>query len=449
MQISKAKKFNERMGKRKSLAHGGRVKRQNFAAGGVGAALGTAAQGALSGGAAGIALGPVGAAVGAGIGAIGGFISSLMSGGSPQMPNITDPVTGAQITDAIGRVVASQDQLKGFADALQGANGVQNQSAVFNQLQAVTQGKGPNPAAAMLAESTGKNVANQAAMAAGQRGASANVGLMERENAQQGAATQQQAAGQGATLQATQSLNALNSSGQIAGQQVGETQNALSATNQAATTNQSNLLNAQTAYNNQLTGAQGNVNSSNTSLATAAMPGQNEALKGAVGAVGTAKTALGALGGNGTTGPNNGNNGNPVNSSGQPVSQNLSLPVNEAEGGLIHKPIEGPHVSHLANYLTMSKGGKVPAMVSPGEIYLSPEQAHRVVHDDADPLKIGEKIGGKAKVKGDSLKNDTVPKTLEQGGVVIKRSHTKNPETAKLFVHKSMMKHMKRPGGAK
>jgi hypothetical protein len=428
MDIAKKKLFNERMGKRQKLSHGGLVKRQKFATGGVTGALGSAAQGGATGAAVGSIIPGLGTAVGGAVGAVAGFLGNLFGGGGPQMPNITDPVTGAQITDANGRVVASQDQLKSFAQSLQGADGVKNQSLVFNQLQAVTQGKGPNPAAAMLAESTGKNVANQAALAAGQRGASSNVGLIERQNAQQGAQTQQQAVGQGATLQANQALNALNASGGIAAQQVGETQSALNASAETALNNQNQILNAQTAYNNQQVGGQGSVNAGNTSITTAQIPGQTSAISAVPAGIGDYKQSQAALN--------------------KPPIQADMMGNMMAEGGLVHKEIPGPHVSHVANYLAMAHGGKVPAMVSPGEISLTPEQVKEVIHDDADPLKIGEKIGGKAKVKGDSEKNDTVPKTLEEGGVIISREHAKNPEKAKLFVHKSVLKHMHKPRSA-
>lgn len=414
MDLVKAKRFNERMGKRPAFAKGGHVKRVNFSIGG-----------AVSTGASGAALGTaILPGIGTAIGAIGGFLAGLFGGGGPQMPNITDPVTGAQITDAAGRVVASQDQLSSFAQGLQGANGVQNQTAVFNQLQGVANGTGPNPAAAMLAQSTGQNVANQGALMAGQRGASSNVGLIARESAQQGAATQQQAVGQAATLESNQQLNALNSEGAIAGQQVGETQNALNASNTAASTNQGQLLNAEGQYNTNITGGQGNVNTGTVAQTGQLIDAGSGALKAGqaiANQAGATKVAT--------------------------ASTNAPPPVtNQAHGGLIHKPIPGPHISHLANYLTMADGGEVPAMVSPNEVYLSPEKVHQVIHEGANPLKIGEKIGGKAKVKGDSRKNDTVPKTLEEGGVVIPRSHVKNPEKAELFVHKAVLKHMKRPG---
>ena len=84
------------------------------------------------------------------------------------------------------------------------------QQGLANQLLAQSQGQGPNPAQAQLAQNTANNVATQGALMASQRGASANAGLMARQAAQQGAATQQAAVGQSATLQAQQQLAAQN-----------------------------------------------------------------------------------------------------------------------------------------------------------------------------------------------------------------------------------------------
>jgi hypothetical protein len=95
-------------------------------------------------------------------------------------------------------------------NALQGYGAEQTneaqQNAVAQQLLAQSQGQGPNPYTEQLAATTGQNVAQQAALMAGQRGAGSNVGLIARQAAQQGAATQQQAAGQAATMTAQQEL---------------------------------------------------------------------------------------------------------------------------------------------------------------------------------------------------------------------------------------------------
>jgi len=81
-------------------------------------------------------------------------------------------------------------------------------------------------------------------------------------------------------------------------------------------------------------------------------------------------------------------------------------------------------------------GGQVPAMVSPGEVYLPPSEVESV-KDGANAISSGRKISGKAKVKGDSIKNDTVSTTLEAGGIVLPRSVTQAkdaPAAAAKFV---------------
>lgn len=139
--------------------------------------------------------------------------------------------------NAVGMQGSALSQQQALNAQLANAGGVQNlsgalsaqqglaaqQQALASQYQDVASGTGYNPAMAQLNQATGQNIANQAALMAGQRGAGANVGLIARQAAQQGAATQQQAVGQGATMQAQQSLGAL--SGLAAQQQaIGSTQ---------------------------------------------------------------------------------------------------------------------------------------------------------------------------------------------------------------------------------
>lgn len=418
MDIQKQARFNEKMGKRTKLARGGMVKRQYFESGG------QVAMGTLSGAGTGAAIGSVvpgiGTAVGAVVGGVTGLLSGLFSGSGPQPPNITDPVTGQMITDANGNVVANQQALNAFATNLQGVNGAQNQQAVLSQLNAVANGTGPNPAQAQLAQATGNNVATTTAEMAGQRGASQNVGLIAREAGQQGAATQQSAAEQAATLQAQQSLGALGQEGAIAGQQVGEQQAAINAAAQNAQSNQNAILGAQQGFNNAITSGQASSNSANSQNLGTIAP----ILGGAI---------SGGLKGAGAGAVNASAPGSAAAPSGGAVSTTTFF-----KGG---KVCDGPHKTHIANYFAMKDGGKVPAMVSPGEVYLSPEKVKSVL-DGANPLKVGERIDGKASVKGDSRKNDTVPRTLEEGGVVISRTHTSSPEKAELFVRRAV--HMRK-----
>lgn len=122
-----------------------------------------------------------------------------------------------------GNLGSAYGQSQNLANQLGAYNGAQNlnsslaaqqalaqqQQGTLSQYQNIANGTGPNPAQAALNRSTGQNVANQASLMAGQRGAGANVGLIARQAAQQGAAIQQDAVGQSAALQAQQQLNAL------------------------------------------------------------------------------------------------------------------------------------------------------------------------------------------------------------------------------------------------
>ncbi len=110
---------------------------------------------------------------------------------------------------------SGQNALAGYGNFQQ--NQMQQQQ-LASALQGVQNGTGPNPAQAMLNQSTGQNVANQSALMAGQRGANANAGLLARQASMAGTNAQQQAAGQAANMQAQQSLNAMGQQSQLLGQ---------------------------------------------------------------------------------------------------------------------------------------------------------------------------------------------------------------------------------------
>src|SRR5882757_654543 len=105
----------------------------------------------------------------------------------PQQANIVNPVTGEQLANSYAGVSNSLGSQAQLLQALQAQNGLGNQSQVYGQLQGVANGTGPNPAQAMLSQSTGQNVANQAALIAGQRGAGANAGMIARQAGMAGA----------------------------------------------------------------------------------------------------------------------------------------------------------------------------------------------------------------------------------------------------------------------
>lgn len=313
-----------------------------------------------------------------------GFLSGLFGGNTG---------AGFQAQSAPIAQPGAIDQQQQFLNQLNAAGGIQNQQNVFNQLQGIASGQGPNPAQVMLNQATGQNIAAQASLAAGQRGAGTNAGLIARQAGQQGGALQQNAAGQGAVLQANQSLGALGQMGGIAGQQVGQQQNALSGLGQQ-----------QAQYNQQLLG-----NTQQMNTANAAIAGHNADFQG--------KLLMGALSG--------------LGAAGQSAASSSATPA--AAAAMAHGGKVEPRSSygrHLAGLGPMTaQGSTVPVMVSPGEKYLSPQQAQEVAQGSKSPME-GKTIPGKAKVKGDSLKNDVVPAQLEEGGVVIPKSILEGPNAA-------------------
>ncbi len=415
-------------------------------------------------------------------GSAGGAGGTGFSG--PQAATIQDPVTQAQIEQGYTGSQSAMDQQNSLLGALQAQNGLANQNQVFGQLQGVANGTGPNPAQAQLAQATGANVANQAAMAAGQRGAGANVGMMQRQAAQQGAGIQQNAAGQAATMQANQSLSALNQMGNLAGQQAGQQIGQTNANTQAQQAQYQSMLNAKQGVNNANVGMQSNINQANAGLAGQGMRNQGTMLGGIMNG---ASAVLGAFAGGGAVpdkahydmgGPimapggstsrfgqfvNNASAGPGIQSVGtigtgedayvpkidKPVKKETEEPEEAPEGQMAGgagdsvMPSNQPPIQlGTQGEMFAAQGGKVPALVSPGEQYLPPKDVKKVAKG-ADPLSTGERIPGKPKHPGNDYRNDTVKKTLEAGGIVIPNEvmQSKHPHwAAKKFVEAHMAK---------
>ena len=435
-----------------------------------------------------------------------------------------------QANQLYGQAQSGINQQQQFVNALQsqGTQGISSQSALSGMLMNQAQGGGPNPAQAQLAQATGANTANQAALMAGQRGAGSNVGLIARQAAQQGAANQQNAAGQAATMQAQQSLAAQQQLQNLAGTQVSQQGEALSNLNTQTQGEQGQILGAIGQLNNASVANTAQQNAANAGIQQIAAQGQQQLAGGVTQGLGNGLMAAGATGGQIT--PNHGfingrgyADGGPVipqdastqsaaapqksfvqkviapqqssnnTDQSQPFTQKANVPAMQGAGTAIGagaasglkslftpsdnatpmqttptasqadstmpdvttpqapakgansssiSPSEVANLSKLAMFA--AKGGKVPAMLSPGEVYLEPEQAKKVAKGKADPIKTGRHIPGKAKVKGDSLKNDIVPTTLDAGGVVIPRSvlSSKTPhKDAYKFVNAVISKH--------
>lgn len=354
------------------------------------------------------------------MGLFSGITDALGLGGSGSS-EFQSSVTPAQLTQGYNNTQTGLQQQQDLLKALQAQNGIANQSSVFGQQQDLAntlntqaQGGGPNPALAQLNQQTGNNVANQAALLAGQRGAGANVGLAARQIGQQGAGIQQQAVGQEATLQAQQQLAAQQQlqaqqaqMANLASTQVGQQQGSTNAYQQGAQNQYGSMIGGNAQDNTARIANQGQENGILGGLlggVSSALPGAIKGLGGLFGGAGGATAMAGgeAAGGAG-------------------LDAALMFASN---GGEIE-----PHLQAMRSiyHPHLAQGGKVPVMVSPGEKYLPPKEAKAVAKGKEDPMKAGKTFGGKAAVKGDSPKNDTVKTELETGGVVIPRSVMQSP----------------------
>ena len=594
MKASKKRSFNQKMGRGEPkylrLKNGG-VVRQKFADGGIPVNQNAAT---LSGPGMVGQNNAVNAAATGPLGAIGntlGLNDKFQAAGA----NLQAGTNNDQLNQAYTGAQNGINAQVGLANTFnpQAAQAVAQQGQLAGAYTNMMNGVGPNPATAELAQATGTNVANQAALMAGQRGAGANAGLIARQNAQQGAATQQQAVGQAATLQAQQAIAAQQNLAALSAQQAGQAAGSTTALNQAQQNEQNILQGANTAYNNAAVGMQSNINNVNAQTA-AANQNMNANILGGIGSMvsgasGPIASMFGAKGGRVPQDLEFASGGqiaaNPLTAviaqpqqmqapgagytpvsmpmSGPQMAAPIQLPqptenfskdvqnvkdankkkadtnkqqsdaANQrvdqqfaqspgadslqmpafgsssrfahADGGEIEsgytQPADsssGPNVPststlpadtvNFAQAWAPSKGGGggggmggimalaalsdggnihpahdpmyfhkyfgggdvegkgVPALVSPKEVYLSPDKVHKVVHEGADPMKIGYQFPGQDKVKGkNSKKNDFIKTTLQEGGVIVPISvtqHRKAPEKSREFV----LKHMRKPG---
>lgn len=162
---------------------------------------GTAAAGALSGAGSGALIGSVVPGIGTALGALGGGliggIAGLFSGDSYNMPDPYNP-----------QDVQNNEQ--------QEQNNYQSEQGLEGELQQQAVGGGPNPAQAMLNQTTTQNNNYAQGIAASQRGL--NPALAARMAMQAQSKNNQTAAGQAATMNAQQQLAAEGTLGSLEGQ---------------------------------------------------------------------------------------------------------------------------------------------------------------------------------------------------------------------------------------
>lgn len=344
--------------------------------------------------------------------------------------------------------MGQQDQL---LSELANQQALQKQSSVYNQMQNVANGTGPNPAQAMLHQQTGQNIANQSAMMAGQRGAGANVGLMARQAAQQGAATQQQAVGQGATMQAQQSLGALGQMSGMANNMAGNLTGQVNQNVSSQQNEQANILNALAGINSTQASMQANVNNVNGQLANTQMQGQQGVLGNMMNTGGSMMGMAAMAEGGGVVAPAAVDSATP--SFGTDAAAGAMAAGPPKSGGQ-DKSKGGGAQSAFGKYLTQGTSGQDATSNS-----LAPNYAGSDLGQGSGALMAAMggstrdfRSGGsvqaanqaeKAVAHGNNYANDKIPAVLSEGEVVIPRNvmQSANPaDGAMKFVQAVMAK---------
>lgn len=313
----------------------------------------------------------------------------------------------------------------------------QNQT-LANQLQAQSAGGGPNPAQLQLQQNAQQIAQAQAMQNAQNRALS--PGLAARMAGQNAVQAGQQAAGTAAAQQAQQQLGSQQALGNLISSQQHNINSASAVNAGVAAGNQQA---AQGAVSGLLNGA-----AAALSLARGGMVPHFELggpVMGSEFASVPAQPSLGANIGYLTPSPEFGPNLGAMNFGvnqlqmpelGQsvygnaPASQNSEEAKQKRSGKLFDF---GDPVAALARFqgMTMSKGGQV-------------EGPKSFIGKHIKSFKSGGPVRGKAKVEGDSLKNDTVRAMLSPGEIVLPRSVTTAndaPQRAARFVAAVLAKH--------
>lgn len=290
-----------------------------------------------------------------------------------------------------------------------------NQNALASQLLQQSQGQGPNLADLQLKAATDRQMQQQAGAVASQKGIS--PALAQRQIAEQGAQAQQQAAQASGQMRAQQQLASQGQLGglygQIGGQQL---------------QNQGILQGAQQAQNGALT--QGTLGAENVNAGIAA--GNTSALQktqsGLVSGVGGALGGLGAMamahggsvpmyadGGFASSGP-------AIGGPQSMLGQSLSAPQSSSQGDI--PTFNGGYKPGNDSGSGGGGGDTASTIAKLAPLALMAAKGGRVPKD----FRTGGHVPGQAKVKGDSLKNDTVPAVVSPGEIVLPRSVTQSKD---------------------
>lgn len=306
------------------------------------------------------------------------------------------------------------------------------QQAFAQALQGQMNGTGPSVAGAMLNNANQTNAANTEAMAAGARGI--NPGLAQRQALQANGQANQSTAANAAVARNQEELNATQAYGQQLATMQNQNMGAQQANQNAALGNKNiNAGVAQANTTNQTNVVGGLLKGAGGALAGLAMADGGFVNPGPVNYQGMGHFGPGASPMDFSSDKKSG----PKSVAGQNLNGN-SMDQSTLAGDSMDAPAVPDAAGAISDLgpaaLLAARGGAVPALVSPGERYLPPKEVKKVAEGKKAPMKAGEKIPGKAKVAGakNSYANDTVPKTLESGGIVLPRSVTqaKDPGAA-------------------
>ncbi len=345
-------------------------------------------------------------------------------------------------------------------------NTYQQQQNLANALMMQSQGIGPNPAQDQLNQNTANNVANQSAMMAGQRGASSNPALIARQAAMQGSNAQQNSIGQAAGLQAQQELAAQQQAIGLYGQ-MGNQSNQLFGTSLAGqnTQNANSIQNYAMAQGINAQVAQGNVNAQNATTGS---------ILGALGGGGASMFAEGGQvasvqvpqlapsegvvftsgGGDDKKKKKKGDEGGDVaeggavadvgsSAGGSAGSSSLgSMASMFADGGDVYAPESGGDVASGGGSVDIGAGGSGGAWAKKKDSGGGGGGGLMSMLPLLAMLEKGGGVPGKAKVKGNNLKNDQVPALLSPGEIVLPRSVTQAPDMEKKAIE--FLRHIKK-----
>lgn len=230
------------------------------------------------------------------LGGIGGLLG-LNNTFQPTAININPGTNQAQLNQAYNGTQTALGQNQGIANTLNPgiASGANTEDILAGQLANQANGIGPNPAQAELNQATGQNIAQTAALLAGQRGAGGNAGLIGEQAARMGAGTQQQAVGQGATLQAQQQIAAQQQAANLAATRINQGQNAAQGISQQQQNEQNILQGANTGANNAAVSAQGSLNNTNAQIASGNTQSRAGLFGGIASGISSALPMVGAL----------------------------------------------------------------------------------------------------------------------------------------------------------